>query len=173
MVNGSIVLESERLLLCLLTPQDLNPLMAVLSDVNTMIHYPRPWDRATVERWINRALRSYEELGYGIYAVVLRETGEVLGDCGFVVQQVDEREETELGWHIGRSNWNRGYATEAARACRDFGFGALGLTRFISLIRPVNLQSRRVAEKIGMTIERETEFRGLLHYVYSLARKPV
>src|SRR5262249_5028648 len=121
-----------------------------------------------VERWIERARRSYGEAGFGYYAVLLREMEGLIGGCGFLVQQVDGKKEIELAWHIGRRNWNRGSGTEGARACRDYAFGLLGIHRLISLIRPVNLQSRRVAEKIGMTIERETEFHGLHHYVYSI-----
>jgi len=170
MVNNSIVvIKTERLDLRRMRPDDLAPLMDFLSDPLTMIHYPRPWDRAKVQRWIERAIQSYELCGFGMFAVVLRETGEVIGDCGFTTQEVEGRMETELGYHMARRYWHSGYGAEAACACRDYAFRMLGLPRLISLILPLNLPSRRVAEKVGMTIEAETMFHGARHYVYSIA----
>jgi RimJ/RimL family protein N-acetyltransferase len=87
-----------------------------------------------------------------------------------VRQNVDAVDEIEIGYHVRRDLWSRGYATEAARACRDFGFANLGVDRLISLIRPENLASRRVAEKNGMTISKEVIKADLLHYVYAIKR---
>ena len=83
------------------------------------------------------------------------------------VREVEGQEEVEIGWHVHRAQWNRGFATEAATACRDHCFDALGLERVISLIRPENVPSRRVAEKIGMSIEREVGWHGYRHFVYA------
>lgn len=87
---------------------------------------------------------------------------------------VEGREEVELGWHVKRSHWGRGIAPEAAAACRDHAFGALGLERLISLIRPENIPSRRVAEKIGMTVDGEVAYgsMGWPHLVYAIHREP-
>jgi RimJ/RimL family protein N-acetyltransferase len=91
-----------------------------------------------------------------------RETGELVGDCGLIHRRrgVDE---VELGWIVRRSHWGRGIATEAALAWRDHAFDVLALERIVSMIGEVNSASRRVAEKLGMTVEREAMWGGLPH----------
>jgi ribosomal-protein-alanine N-acetyltransferase len=168
--DRDLILETARLYLRKMSPADADALLAILGHPQTMIHFPRPFDRELVGRWIERAERSYTEHGFGLYAVILRETGELIGDCGFLVQEVDGRSEMELGYHLGHRWWGHAYAPESARACVAHAFGPLDRSRLISLIRPVNTQSRRVAEKVGLTIEKETIFKGLHHYVYSIAR---
>ena len=100
----------------------------------------------------------------------LTETAEVIGDCGIVLQQIEGGRLYEIGYHLRRDFWGRGLATEAAVACRDWGFAHLKAERLISLIRPENLPSRRVAEHIGMSLWKEVEWRGLSHCVYSVGR---
>ena len=102
--------------------------------------------------------------------MLLKSTQELIGDCGLVVQEVDAANEVEIAYHVRRDHWNRGLATEAARACRDFGFARLPVDRLISLIRPENLPSRRVAEKNGMTVWKEVVRVGLPHLVYSIRK---
>ncbi|MGH2651378.1 MAG: GNAT family N-acetyltransferase [Actinomycetota bacterium] len=115
-------------------------------------------------------LRRYADDGFGLWALELKETGEFAGDCGPAVREVEGRPEVEIGWHVKRTLWNRGLATEAATSCRDHCFGTLGLERVISLVRPENQPSCRVAEKIGMTVEREIDWHGLPHFVYATRR---
>lgn len=100
------------------------------------------------------------------FAVGLREDGRLIGYCGFFLQVVDEVEELEIGYRIDPVWWGRGIATEAARAVRDHAFNQLRLPRVISLIHPHNAASRRVAEKNGMTPEKETVFRGFTTVVF-------
>ena len=95
---------------------------------------------------------------------------ELIGDCGIIRQQVDGEQLYEIGYHLRRDLWGQGLATEAAIACRDWAFAHLKTDRVISLIRPENLPSRRVAERTGMTIWKEREWRGLKHCVYSVKR---
>ena len=105
--------------------------------------------------------------------MILKSTCELIGDCGLVRQSVDAIDEIEIGYHVRRDLWNQGYASEAARACRDYGFANLEVDRLISLIRPENVASRRVAEKNGMTIWKEVTKADLLHYVYAIKRDQV
>ena len=102
--------------------------------------------------------------------MVLKETGNLVGDCGPAVREVDGIAEIELGWHVMRAFWGQGLATEAAAACRDWAFRNIGPSRLIALVRPENGQSCRVAEKIGMTVEGEVEYGsvGWLHLVYAI-----
>ena len=105
--------------------------------------------------------------------MILNSTGELIGDCGLIRQNVDGVDEIEIGYHARRDLWGQGYASEAAQACRDHGFANLAVGRLISLIRPENLASRRVAEKNGMTIWKEVTRANLLHYVYAIRRDQV
>jgi ribosomal-protein-alanine N-acetyltransferase len=167
-------LETGRLLQRPFREDDLDELSAILGDAETMRFYPAPFTREQVEAWIRNNLDRYERDGVGLWAIEDRGTGEFLGDCGLVHQLVDGIDEVEVGWHVKRSRWGQGIAPEAGAACRDRAFGELGLDRIISLIRPENIQSRRVADKIGMSVEKETAFgpQGLRHFVYAVRRWP-
>lgn len=165
------ILETSRLILREYRRDDADALARVLSDPETMRFYPAPYDRAGVEDWIARSLRRYAEHGHGLWAMVLKASGEMIGDCGLTVQNVDGADEIEIGYHVRRDLWGQGLATEAAWACRDFGFARLPVERLISLIRPENLPSRRVAEKNGMTVWKELMWRNLAHLVYAIRRE--
>ncbi|MDP9234491.1 MAG: GNAT family N-acetyltransferase [Actinomycetota bacterium] len=164
------VLETERLWLRHLSLGDLDDLAAILTDPETMQYYRRPFTREEAREWILQNLHRYETDGFGLWAVVSKETGEFLGDCGPVRRFVDDRDEVEIGWQVKRNHWRQGIASEAGAGSRDYSFGTLGLTRVISLIRPENIPSRGVAEKIGMAIEKEIDYKGMAHYVYVLER---
>jgi [ribosomal protein S5]-alanine N-acetyltransferase len=164
------VLQTQHLTLREFESEDVDALAAILSDPETMRYYPISFDRAAVVDWIERNRTRYANDGHGLWAMTLNSTGELIGDCGLVRQSVDEADEIEIGYHVRRDLWGKGYATEAARACRDYGFTNFKIDRLISLIRPQNLASRRVAEKNGMTIWKEVTRVNLLHYVYAITR---
>jgi [ribosomal protein S5]-alanine N-acetyltransferase len=171
--GGNIVtiLETSRLLLREFRPDDANALALVISDPETMRFYPVPFDRAGVEQWIERNRWRYDEYGHGLWGMVLKGSGHLIGDCGLTFQNVDHVNELEIGYHVRRDLWRKGLATEAAQACRDYGFSHLSAKRIISLIRPENLPSRRVAEKNGMKIWKETIHQNLQHLVYCIHRE--
>jgi len=165
------IIETSRLILREFSADDADALALVLSDAETMRFYPAPLDRAGVEGWIARNLDRYAKDGHGLWAMILKSTGEVIGDCGLTIQNVGGLQEIEIGYHVRRDHWGRGLASEAARACRDFGFAHLPAERLISLIRPENLPSRRVAEKNGMTVWKEVMWTSLPQLVYSIRRE--
>ena len=173
------VLQTTRLLLREFTSQDADALALVLSDPETMRYYPTPYDRAGVEQWIERNRQRYQDDGVGLWAMELTKTQEsevqnevqkMIGDCGIILQQVEGERLYEIGYHLRRDFWGQGLATEAAIACRDWAFAHLKTDRLISLIRPENLPSRGVAERTGMTVWKEVNWRGLPHCVYSIER---
>lgn len=164
------ILETSRLILREFTTEDADALARVLSDPETMRFYPAPCDRAGVEEWIASNIRRYNECGYGLWGMILKSSGELVGDCGLTPQSVDGLMEIEIGYHLRRDLWCQGLATEAARACRDYGFANLSVDRIISLIRPENIPSCRVAEKNGMTVWKEIVWRDLPHLVYAIRR---
>ena len=178
------ILQTPRLLLREFTPQDVDALALVLSDPQTMRYYPAPYDRAGVEQWIERNRQRYQDDGVGLWAMELTkpqdsevqgsevgfEVHKMIGDCGIILQQVEGERLYEIGYHLRRDYWHQGLATEAAIACRDWAFAHLKTERLISLIRPENLPSCRVAERNGMTVWKEVNWRGLLHHVYSIEK---
>ena len=167
------ILETTRLILREFVLEDAEALAQVLSDPETMRFYPAPLTRTEVDEWIERNRRRYANDGVGLWAMVLKSTDEVIGDCGIIRQQVDDESLYEIGYHLRRDFWKQGLATEAANACREWGFAHLHADRLISLIRPENLPSRRVAKRNGMTIWKEVQWRGLQHYVYAVERSQI
>jgi [ribosomal protein S5]-alanine N-acetyltransferase len=167
------ILETARLILREFVPEDAEALAQVLADPETMRYYPAPLNRIQVAEWIERNRRRYQEDGVGLWAMVLKSTSEMIGDCGILRQQVDGESLYEIGYHLRRDLWGQGLATEAAIACREWGFAHLPVDRLISLIRPENLPSRRVAERNGMTVWKEVQWRGLQHYVYTVDRSQI
>ncbi len=165
-----MLLETPRLLLRPLTPADFEALFEVIGDPVTMQFYPSPYDKQGTLDWIERNLRRYKEDGTSLHAVVLKSNNQVIGDCGPAWQQTDAGRELEIGYHIRRDCWGRGYATEAAKASMTYAFENFAVDHLISLIRPENLPSRRVAEKNGLRIDREIEWKGIRHFVYVISR---
>ena len=164
------VLETPRLILRHLRRDDVDAIFDVIGDAETMQYYPRSFERKDAEEWVERNLKRYAEQANGLYAVVLKSTCEVIGDCGLVQQNVEGISLLEVGYHLRRDQWGRGYATEAARACLDYAFRNMDADKVISLIRPENLPSRRVAERNGMRIERQITYFGLPHLIYVMTR---
>ncbi|MCI0353911.1 MAG: GNAT family N-acetyltransferase [Acidobacteria bacterium] len=165
------VLETERLRLRQLVAEDVDSLFTIWGDGETMRYYPRPYSRSEVEELIERQRRRYREDGYGLWAVVLKGSGEVLGDCGLVRQEVEGKSEIEVGYHFRRDSWGHGYATEAARAAVEYGFRTFGPARIIALVRPENVPSRRVAERLGMKVDRQVTWAGMPHDIFAVSRE--
>lgn len=165
------MLETPRLILRRLRRDDVDAVFEVIGDAETMQYYPRRFERKDAEEWVERNLKRYVEHGSGLYAVVLKSTREVIGDCGLVQQNVEGTPLLEVGYHFRRDQWGMGYATEAARACIDYAFRNMNANKVISLIRPENMPSRRVAERNGMRIERQITYFGLPHLIYAMTRE--
>ena len=136
-----------------------------------MKHYPQPFNHEDAQHWVERNLERYRSDGYGLFAVVLKSTGEVIGDCGLVRQEVEGESMLEAGYHLRRDHWGQGYATEAARACMEYAFRQLAAEKVVSLIAPENVPSRRVADRNGMHAERQVVFRGRPHLLYAMTRE--
>ncbi len=149
---------------------DVEALLGVFGDPKVMAAFDsEPFERVQMERWVRRNLEHQERYGYGLFAVVLRETGLVIGDCGYERMELDGESEVELGYDLRSDHWGRGLATEAAAAVRDYAFGVLELPGLVSLIRRGNVASRRVAEKIGMSWRKDVERHGVDYWLYALS----
>lgn len=163
-------LETERLILRPMLASDFEGLHRIFTDVRVMAAFNHPpFTREEMGRWLQRNLDHQNEFGYGLFSVILKETGELIGDCG--LEQMEDQGAAELGYDFRSEFWNQGYATEAAVTVRDFAFQSLHLPRLISLIRVGNVPSKRVAEKVGMTLAEEFTRYGTRYWKYSLENK--
>lgn len=143
---------TPRLLLREMTDDDFPALYTILSDPETMRYYPKPYDEAGVRRWISWCKDSYAKHGFGLWAVTLRDTGEFIGDCGISLQPINGQWLPEIGYHIRKDHWRRGYAAEAAAACIRLAFEQFGFSAVYSYMKAENEPSWRTAMKNGMTL---------------------
>ena len=147
-----MIIETERIILREMTRDDFDVLYRLLGDSDIMRHYPYTFDEKRVMNWINRNIERYGIFGFGLWALVLKETGEMAGDCGLTMQNAGEfGEVVEVGYIFRRDFWHRGYASEAAIACRDHAFEKLGVPEVFSIIRVGNVSSENVARCNGMS----------------------
>lgn len=169
-----MILETERLVLREMTPDDLPALSAILQDDEVMYAYEGAFSEEEVHNWLNRTLARYREHGFGMWAVVLKETGGMIGQCGLTLQDCGGRQVLEVGYLFQKAYWHRGYATEAAVACKNHAFDKLGADEVYSIIRDTNAASQRVAVRNGMTCTERfvKHYRGMdmPHLLFSVKR---
>ena len=146
-----MILETKRLFLRKMTHDDFDDLYAVLSDADNMKHYPYTFDEARVRNWIDRNLARYEKDGFGLWAVVLKETGEMIGDCGISMQPINGQWLPEIGYHIRVDQQRKGYASEAAAACVRYAFEHYDFPAVYPYMKYTNIPSQKTAMKAGMT----------------------
>ena len=144
-----MVIETERLLLREMTDADFDALYRVLADSDIMQHYPYSFDEARVWNWIARNRERYQIFGFGLWAVCLRETGEMIGDCGLTMQLIGGQIKPEIGYHIRADHQRKGYATEAASAVRDWTFRNTPFNMVYSYMKHTNEPSARTAMAYG------------------------
>jgi ribosomal-protein-alanine N-acetyltransferase len=159
------VLKTERLVLRQFRHSDAVSMNSVFGDPEVMLFGDGTKSLDWVRGWIGRRIAEYrEDAGIGVWAIVERSGEEAIGYGGlFFFEDVCGEPETEIGYRLARSYWGRGYATEAARAVRDYAFNTLNHSRLISMIDPENAASIRVAEKLGMSYEKDVTFDGYTH----------
>jgi [ribosomal protein S5]-alanine N-acetyltransferase len=168
--NIAVTLETPRILLRQFSTNDLDALAALMSDAQFMRFSTGPYSREQTEAFLERIFAGYRDQLPSQFALIHRADKKLIGYCGFFRQIVDNIEEVEIGYRLDSGYWGRGLATEAARVVRDHAFNDLNLGHVVSLIHPGNTASRRVAEKNGMTAEKETTFRGLPAIVFGIRR---
>ena len=166
-----MIAETPRLVLRRFTPADLDFLAELFADPEVMRFSLGVRNRAASRLWLDHAIASYAENGWGHWAAVTRDDGRTIGFCGLKAWDVEGRREVEIGYRFAPAFWGRGLATEAAAAARDAGFGRYGLERLVSLIEAENVASWRVAEKVGMSYERDVEMWGQRLRLYAVHRR--
>lgn len=147
-----MILETERLYLREMKQSDFHSLCKTLQDEKAMYAYEGAFCDIEVQEWLDRQMRRYQKWHFGLWAAVLKETNEMIGQCGLTMQPWKNEEVLEIGYLFERQYWNKGYATEAAQACKKYAFEVLKADEVCSIIRDTNIASQKVAVKNGMTM---------------------
>jgi len=166
-----MIIETKRLILRDMTEDDYDSLHAILTDAETMKHYPKPYDDAGVRRWLDWTFDNYQKHGFGLWAVTLKETGEFIGDCGITMQPINGQWLPEIGYHLNKTYWRQGYGSEAATACIRVAFEQFGFPAVYSYMTSTNEASWRTAMKAGMTFVEEYMDGHEPHRVYRIDRE--
>lgn len=166
------ILETKRLILREMSVDDYPALASILQDSQVMIAYEHAFSDKEVQTWLNNQLRRYHEDGFGLWAVILKANHEMIGQCGITLQMINNSPVHEVGYLFNQNYWHQGYATEAAKACLDYGFTQLKLNKIYSIIRDTNLASQKVALrnhlKYETTLIKHYYNMDMPHFVYSL-----
>lgn len=149
------ILETENLQLREMVQDDFEPLYEFLSDPETMSFYPAPYTKSGVQEYIDKNIDRYLFIGCGLWSIILKSSHKLIGDCGITIQHIDGVDEYEIGYHLNKKYWGNGYATEAAKAVKKYGFNTLGMNKLCSYMAADHWPSRMVAERNGMTIEKK------------------
>lgn len=166
------MIETEHLVMREYTLQDFDVLYEIMYDPETMKHYPKPFDEERTRNWIEWNIQNYKEYGFGLWAVVLKETGDFIGDCGITIQNIDGELLPEIGYHIHKKYWRRGFGSEAARAVRDWAFKNTSYDCLYSYMKYTNVASYSTALSIGMKKVKEySDEKNLISYAYAISRE--
>jgi len=166
------MIETRRLRLRSMVPEDTEDLLAIFTDPRVMKSFGvPPFTREQMTGWVKRNLAHQDEHGYGLFSVILKSENRLIGDCGLEHMSLDGHDVVELGYDLASQYWGQGLATEAAEAVRDYAFTALDLRELVSLIQIHNLASQRVSEKLGMRLQRKFSRSGREYVLYSITRK--
>lgn len=169
-----MILETKRLYLREMNPSDFNSLCRILQDEKAMYAYDGAFSDQEVQEWLDRQIYRYQKWNFGLWAAVLKETDKMIGQCGLTMQQWKDQEVLEIGYLFERSHWHQGYATEAAKACKQYAFEKLNASEVCSIIRDSNTASQNVAMRNGMVMKDQwiKHYKGvdMPHYRYVVYR---
>ncbi|MBS6558732.1 MAG: GNAT family N-acetyltransferase [Clostridiales bacterium] len=147
-----MILETKRLYLRKMEQSDYSALCKILQDEEVMYAYEHAFSDEEVQEWLDRQRKRYEDYGFGLWLVVLKDTDEVIGQCGLTMQECNGRQVLEIGYLFQKAYWHKGYATEAAVACKKYAFETLKAKEVFSIIRDNNIPSQKVAKRNGMKV---------------------
>ena len=169
-----MIFETERLVLREMNQDDYRDLAEILQNSNVMYAYEHDFTDMDVQIWLDRQRKRYETYGFGLWAVILKNTKEMIGQAGLTLQPYKDTEVLEIGYLLKEKFWHYGYAREAAAGCKNYAFEVLKQDKVCSVIKVDNTSSIRVAESIGMRKEDTFIARyyngDMLHYLYSVQR---
>ena len=166
-----MVIETKRLILREYSQDDFEYLREIICDEETMKYYPKAYDENGVQRWLDWCIKSYADNGFGLWAIVLKENGEFIGDCGISLQKIDGEILPEIGYHINKKHWQQGYAKEASCAVKDWFFTNTDYESVYSYMNEQNLPSRKTAEANKMSLINKYDDGEELLCVYAITRQ--
>ena len=150
-MKHTMILETARLQMREMNLSDINALSSILQDENVMYAYNGAFNAEETMEWMMKQMLRYKEYGFGLWGLFLKDTDEMIGQCGITMQEYKTANVPEIGYLLAYRHWHNGYATEAAIACRKYGINTLHFKALYSIIRDTNTASQRVALRIGMT----------------------
>ena len=169
------IIETERLYLREMVENDYDDLCEILQDKDVMYSWEHAFSEEETREWLEKQLKRYKEYGFGLWALIEKKTEIFVGQCGLMIQNDIGKEYIEISYLLKQKYWQKGFATEAANACKDYAFKKLNVEKVYSTIRVNNIPSQKVSERIGMKIEKvfikyyhNIE---MPHYLYSIKRE--
>lgn len=146
-----MILETKRIYLREMTQCDYDSLCRMLQDEDVMYAYAHAFSDDEAHEWLDKQINRYKSDGFGLWAVILKETDEMIGQCGLTKQDCNGKQVVEVGYLFEKLFWHNGYAAEAAIACKEYAFETLDIDEVFSIIRDNNIPSQNVAKRNGMT----------------------
>lgn len=162
----NIIIETKRLVMAKINKNDTDRLFQLTGDKRVMKYFPKVLSYPETMKMVEEILQQYQKYGYCFWKVMRKEAEAFIGIAGLLHQEIDGNEEMEISYRIKPEYWNRGYATEAARACKKYAENELNPKRLVSIIHPQNWASKRVAEKLGAKKTIMADFLGTTHEIY-------
>ncbi len=164
-------METKRLIFRKIEQSDYDNLKEIISDEETMKYYPKPYDDQGVQKWINWCQGCYKKRGFGLFAIILKENNNFIGDCGITLQNINGKEVFEIGYHLNKKYWHNGYASEASQFMRDYYFNNTENNEVYSYMNKENIPSINVAKRNGMIFIEEYDEDNYPHVVYKITRE--
>jgi len=164
------MIETDRLILRKMREDDAQAFLDIFSDPVAMRYFGVIFDRPRMDKWVQDNLEHEQQYGFSLLSVILKDNGEVIGDCGLETDEIDGKLIVGIGFDFRRSYWGKGYATEAARAVLEYGFTNFEFDSISGWIDPQNAPSQRVAERIGMAVDRYVDRGGKKYALYSIKK---
>jgi len=167
------ILETDRLFLREFLESDYKDLCDILQDEDVMYAYEHSFSDDEVKSWYSKLIVGhYKKHGFGLWAVIHKETNDFLGQCGLTIQDLNGKEYLEIGYLFKKRYWHKSYAVESAFGCKKYAFEKLKAEKVCSIIRDSNIASQNVAKRIGM--EKTDEIikhyynKDMLHYIFEV-----
>lgn len=169
-----MILETNRLYLREIEQSDYDSLSKILQDEEVMYAYEHAFSDKEVQEWLERQITRYHNDGFGLWAVILKENNKMIGQCGLTIQDCDNEKVVEIGYLFQKVYWHKGYATEAAIACKEYAFDKLNINEVFSIIRDTNIASQKVALRNNMEVRGSfiKHYYGMEmpHFIYSVMK---
>lgn len=168
----NMLLQTQRLIIREFTNSDLEDFAALMANKEVMrFSISGPFNREQAQEYLqNRIITHYAQYRYGLWALILKDTQQLIGFSGLINQNIDGKKYIELGYRLFPDYWGQGFATEANQAIIRYAFETLDMNHLISIIDPQNTRSLEVAKRVGMQLMKEASFHGIPVRIFEIQR---